>query len=195
MANIDVNTPSEDEQSTAQAVTPTAEPTTSAPAPVEPVETTAAPAAEEVKPAQPVAAVQPKPARAKPSTKTLVHYAVDAVLVVLVIALAVSYMGVKSQKADVEKELAAVKANPQSLVQKQTTDLIAKVGALMTLPSDEQPTVAEVSDAETAKKQSAFFVNAANGDKVLMYAKAGTAILYRPSTDKIILVAPLTFNK
>lgn len=27
-----------------------------------------------------------------------------------------------------------------------------------------------------------------------MYAKAGEAILYRPSTNKIILVAPLTFN-
>jgi hypothetical protein len=64
----------------------------------------------------------------------------------------------------------------------------------MQLPQGETPTVANVSDADAAKKQSAFFVDAQNGDKVLMYVKAGQAILYRPSTNKIIKVAPLTLT-
>lgn len=207
MANIDVNTPSDDEHAAATPVeTSSPEVTTSASAPAEDVSMSSepaapaeasAPAAEAPKVETPVApvAAKPKSKRAMPNTMQLVHYGVDLVLVIVIIALFMSMQGLKSDNADLTKELAAVKSNPQALVQQQTDALIAKVGALMTLPSGETPTVAEVSDAAAAKKQSAFFVNAENGDKVLMYAKAGTAILYRPSTDKIILVAPLTFNK
>lgn len=100
----------------------------------------------------------------------------------------------KSDNASLKNQVAQLNANPQIAVQKQTEDLLKKVGALMQLPTGETPTVANVSDAEAAKKQSAFFSNAQNGDRVLMYVKAGQAILYRPSTNKIVLVAPLTFT-
>ena len=88
-------------------------------------------------------------------------------------------------------QVAKLNSNPQIAIQKQTQALIAEVGRLIDLPKDEAPTVANVSDASQAKKQSAFFNNAQNGDKVLMYVKAGEAILYRPSTNKIILVTTL----
>lgn len=204
MANIDVNTPSEDEHTASQPVEPstdtnsTSESMNAASMSSEPV-TTEAPApeapAEAPKPVAPVAPAQPKAKRAMPSTKQLIHYGVDVVLVIIIIAMALSMQGLKSDNADLTKQVADLKANPQAIVQQQTQALIAKVGALMTLPTGEEPTVAEVSDAAAAKKQSAFFANAENGDKVLMYAKSGTAILYRPSTNKIVLVAPLTFNK
>lgn len=100
----------------------------------------------------------------------------------------------KSKNTSLKNQVAQLNANPQIAVQKQTDDLLQKVGALMQLPTGETPTVANVSDAAAAKKQSAFFNNAQNGDRVLMYVKAGQAILYRPSTNKIILVAPLTFT-
>lgn len=58
------------------------------------------------------------------------------------------------------------------------------------LPVGESPTLATVSDVNRVRSQ-AFFANAANGDKVLVYAKARKAILYRPSADKIVEVAPL----
>ncbi len=90
--------------------------------------------------------------------------------------------------------MASLNANPQAIIQKQTDAIINAVGQLMTLPTGETPTVATVSDANAAKQQSAFFDNAQNGDKVLMYVKAGEAILYRPSTNKIVLVAPLTLS-
>lgn len=124
----------------------------------------------------------------------LVHLLAEGILVVLVVALALWGWSEASDRNNLQKQLDQANANPQSLVEKQSQALITRVGKLMTLPTGETPTVANVSDAAAAKKQSAFFNNAANGDKVLMYVKAGEAILYRPSTNKIILVAPLTFN-
>lgn len=125
----------------------------------------------------------------------------ETVLVLAVIGLAAwSSMLVsekneaQAQASKLQTEVTKLYDNPQIAVQKQTDDLLKKVSALMQLPTDETPTVANVSDAEAAKKQSAFFSNAQNGDRVLMYVKAGEAILYRPSTNKIILVAPLTFS-
>lgn len=90
--------------------------------------------------------------------------------------------------------LSSVNNNPQAAVQKQTDQLITTVGTLTTLPQDETPTVADVTNADIARQQSSFFANAQDGDKVLMYVKAGKAILYRPTANKIILEAPLTLN-
>ncbi|HWB39023.1 MAG TPA: hypothetical protein VG604_02160 [Candidatus Saccharimonadales bacterium] len=118
----------------------------------------------------------------------------EVALIIALIAVGYYAMQLSSDKSDLKKQLTAANANPQTIIQKQTDDLIAKVGQLYNLPKNETPTVANVTDAAQAKKQSAFFTNAQNGDKVLMYVKAGEAILYRPSTDKIILVAPLTFT-
>jgi hypothetical protein len=122
------------------------------------------------------------------------HIIAETVLGLLVVGLALWGWTAAADRNNLQKQLDAANSNPQALVQKQTDELIAKVAGLMTLPAGETPTVANVSDASKAKQQSAFFANAQNGDKVLMYVKAGEAILYRPSTNKIILVAPLTFN-
>lgn len=118
----------------------------------------------------------------------------EAFLVVIVIVLGLWSWTLYTDRNSLQDQVTKLNQNPQIAVQKQTDALIAKVGALMDLPKGESPTIASVSDAEQAKKQSAFFNTSQNGDKVLMYVKAGQAILYRPSTNKIILVAPLTFN-
>ncbi len=118
----------------------------------------------------------------------------EVVLVLAVIGLALWAWTLSSDRNNLKKQVGQLNSNPQVAVQKQTDDLLKHVGALIQLPKDETPTIANVSDASKAKQQSAFFANAENGDKVLMYVKAGEAILYRPSTNKIVLVAPLTFN-
>lgn len=69
-------------------------------------------------------------------------------------------------------------------------EVVKQVGKLVILPSGEQPTLATISDASKLQSQP-FFANAANGDKVLVYNKAGKAILYRPSLNKIVEMAPL----
>ena len=67
------------------------------------------------------------------------------------------------------------------------------IGKHVQLPEGETPTLATVSDKEKLKDQQ-FFVNAENGDKVLIYSTAKKAILYRPSIDRVIEVAPVFFN-
>lgn len=137
----------------------------------------------------------------RPMPKNVALYVVIAILLLALAGLATKLASLNKDKSDLQaklttsqSQLASVEANPQVLVQKQTDSLIGTVGKLMNLPTGETPTVAAVSDVAAAQKQSPFFANAQNGDKVLLYVKAGEAILYRPSTNKIILVAPLTFN-
>jgi uncharacterized protein YneF (UPF0154 family) len=87
-----------------------------------------------------------------------------------------------------------LKQNPNVEAQKETENLVATVGKLMELPKDEAPTVATIADKDKLKDQT-FFVKAENGDKLLAYTKAMQAILYRPSTNKIIAVAPIVINQ
>ncbi len=84
-------------------------------------------------------------------------------------------------------------ASQENAAKVETQELIAKVGELMFLPTDEEPTVATVSDVEKLREQ-AFFLHAKNGDKVLIYAKASKAILYDPVANKIVEVAPINFG-
>jgi len=75
--------------------------------------------------------------------------------------------------------------------QKELKSLIVKVGHHYLLPSDEEPTVATVSDPELLKEQS-FFTQTEKGDKVFIFTKAGKAVLYRPSIDKIIEIVSVS---
>jgi hypothetical protein len=78
-------------------------------------------------------------------------------------------------------------------VQAEVDGTIAKVGKLITLPADEKPTVATVTDVSKIKNQP-FFQNAKNGDIVLVYTKAQKAILYRPTENKIVEVGAVNIN-
>jgi len=72
--------------------------------------------------------------------------------------------------------------------------LISQVGKLIVLPTNEQPTIATVSDINRLKGQS-FFAHARNGDKALIYSKAQEAILYDPVANKIVSVGPISMTQ
>ncbi|MBU2578351.1 MAG: hypothetical protein ABH867_04170 [Patescibacteria group bacterium] len=72
----------------------------------------------------------------------------------------------------------------------EAEQLISTISELIELPPDEVPTVATVSDKNKLQDYP-FFGKAENGDKVLIYAQAEKAILYRPSTGKIVDVGPV----
>lgn len=78
-------------------------------------------------------------------------------------------------------------------VQAEVDALVEQVGKLISLPTDEKPTVATVTDASKVKDQP-FFANAKNDDRVLIYQKAAKAILYRPSENRIIEVGAVNIN-
>ena len=84
--------------------------------------------------------------------------------------------------------------NVTSQTEAEIDRLKEKIGVLIELPKGEEPIPATVSDVTKLKDQT-FFAKAKNGDKVLVYSKAKLAILYRPSTNKIINVAPVNIGE
>lgn len=83
--------------------------------------------------------------------------------------------------------------NPNETANIQAQNLVDKVRTLMELPANEQPQIATVSD-KTKLSGQAFFARAENGDKVLIFSVSKKAILYRPSTNKIIEVSVLNIE-
>jgi hypothetical protein len=83
-----------------------------------------------------------------------------------------------------------VLANPSSGTQSEIKTLTDKIGKFVDLPTDEEPSIAEVKDTEKLKGQL-FFSGAQNGDKVMIYSKNKKAVLYRPGTGKVIEVTSL----
>ena len=71
-----------------------------------------------------------------------------------------------------------------------STSVLIAVSKLIDLPQGETPTVATVTDVKPLQNQE-FFKDVQIDDKLLLFTKSKRAILYRPSTNKIIVVAPL----
>ncbi len=91
------------------------------------------------------------------------------------------------------RELSDLKKNPNKVAEDETKALIDKVGKLIVLPVNEQPTVATVTDLSKLKDQ-AFFAQAKEGDKVLIFTNAKKAILYNPADNRIVEVAPVNIG-
>ncbi|MCB9823023.1 hypothetical protein H6800_02005 [Candidatus Nomurabacteria bacterium] len=111
-------------------------------------------------------------------------------VVVLVFGIGgfVTYKYISDQNAKIARL-----SDPQEAAKDEVTKLVALVGKITDLPTDESPTLATVQDANKLKSQ-AFFAKAENGDKVLIFTKAKKAYLYRPSTNKIIEIAPINIG-
>ncbi len=80
--------------------------------------------------------------------------------------------------------------NPTVSAQLEAQTLVSKVGMLIDLPKNETPTIATVNDPSKLTNQP-FFNGSKKGFKVLIYTKAGMAILYDPFRNKIVRVAPV----
>src|SRR6185503_5661192 len=76
--------------------------------------------------------------------------------------------------------------------QSPTQQLTNKVSKKVELPA-ETPVIYTVNDAKKLTSQ-AFFVDAKDGDKVLYFPGAKVAVLYRPSTDKVIRYQPVSLE-
>lgn len=83
-------------------------------------------------------------------------------------------------------------ATGDSTQETEAQEIAAILSDRILLP-DEEPALATITDKEQLSGQS-FFDQAENDDKVLIYFKAGKAILYRPSIDKIIDITKITKN-
>ncbi|MEK7605614.1 MAG: LytR C-terminal domain-containing protein [Patescibacteria group bacterium] len=125
----------------------------------------------------------PSKEKKKSLRKKLVITGAVGLVIVLLIASSI-YFFLQYQKTQ------SLLKNPSSATQREVNSLVEKVSRHYDLPSNDQVTVATVSDVGKLYGQT-FFVKAKNGDKVLIYPKSGIAILYRPATDKIINIGPV----
>jgi hypothetical protein len=88
----------------------------------------------------------------------------------------------------------ALLKNPADAAKVENKDIAKKIALLVDVPLNEEPTVAAVSDADKLREQP-FFAKAKNGDRVVFYASTKRAILYRPSTNKIIEMSPVNVTQ
>ena len=75
--------------------------------------------------------------------------------------------------------------------QAEVNAILAKVGALIILPTGEEPVVATITDAASLVKDQVFYKGAKNGDVVIVYQKAAKAIVYSPDRNIIVNVGPV----
>ena len=120
------------------------------------------------------------------------NFFITSLLILAVLAIAAGG-GLLYKAYTDQKERADRLANPTEAAKEESRQLIEKVGMLTDLPNEE-PTIATVRDTTKLQDQS-FFQNAQNGDKVLIYTQSRKAVLYRPSTNKIIEIAPVNLGQ
>ncbi len=108
---------------------------------------------------------------------------------VIVAVFAVMSLFLLSQYNDAKAKLSSPQASVAAA--RQVNDTLGKVAKLAIVPANETPTVATIANAAKLKGQS-FFANAKDGDKVIVYSQAKEAILYRPSTNQIVTIAPVS---
>ncbi len=100
------------------------------------------------------------------------------------------YMDLREAK----NELKQIQNDPNAKAKEESQKVVDQVGQLVELPVGEEPTVATVTDPTKLADQE-FFANSKAGDKVLIYQEAQRAILFRPDTNKVIEIAPLTLSQ
>lgn len=91
---------------------------------------------------------------------------------------------------DLYRQAEAKVPKTEKEMEKEIMDITAQLKKIMNVP-DEKPVIATVKDKNVLKSQQAFFANAENGDKLVIFQTARKAILFRPSTAKIIESGPL----
>lgn len=128
---------------------------------------------------------RPKKNLPKISYKKLAAIGVALLLLAVLVVLIKDRSSLQRQVNQLNTQSTPEQDQANELVNIQT-----ELSKFMELPANETPTLATVSDAEKVQNQ-AFFKNAQDGDKVLLYAKSGKAILYRPTTKKVIEVAQI----
>jgi len=154
-----------------------------------------------VAPVQPVQPqpqpVQPQQTYTKPLSLTKDRFAVLRfvkrwwwiVALVLIVGGALTYFAYNY--FDTRNQLLQL-SNAENNTSEENQKLTEEITKYLELPK-ETPTIATVSDVDKLKSQE-FFANAQNGDKVLVFSQAGRALLYRPSTHKVIEYSKVDFN-
>lgn len=115
------------------------------------------------------------------------------VVAILVVAVISNTRRLSNENNILRAQFEALKQDPQMFAKEEIKELTGKLAKLVVLPEGEEPVVATVTDKEKLKDQSVF-AKAENGDKIVIYAKAQKAYIYRPSSNLLIDVVPVNIG-
>ncbi|HJQ08832.1 MAG TPA: hypothetical protein VJ836_05125 [Candidatus Saccharimonadales bacterium] len=115
------------------------------------------------------------------------HTKMFKIVIVIAVVAAAAWLAAAYYQSRIEVE--NLKNDLAGTPKREADELIQKIGMHMVLPN-ETPTIATVKDVTKLVDQP-FFKHAKNGDKVLMYTRIKKAILYNPSSGKVVEVAYL----
>jgi hypothetical protein len=104
------------------------------------------------------------------------------IVIALAVAGAIAYFGFNGAPP------ASPTAGPMSA---ETAALLEKLKEIGPVP-DETPQIIVIQDAASAKTTQPFLENAQDGDTLFLFFEAKLALLYRPSTNEIIVAGPLS---
>lgn len=114
-------------------------------------------------------------------------------LQVFVIIVLVIILGVVSFAYFREKNRETTLTELEDAQKKEAQEIIKKLGRHIVLPSDEEPVIATIIDAEKLKQKSKFYELSQNGFKVILYRDRG--ILYDPRRDIIVSIASVSYKE
>ncbi len=92
-------------------------------------------------------------------------------------------------------EQASLSQNETNNTLEENKVLLEKVGKLIVLPADEEPTIATITDASALKAEQQFYRDAEDGYKVIIYMQAKKAIIYDESRNILVNVGPIFLNE
>jgi hypothetical protein len=117
-------------------------------------------------------------------------------LALLVVGLVIALQVLGSMYLKTRSQLEELKTaqGQQKLSETDVAKVIEQLGKLTVLP-DEKPIVATIIDANFLATQSAFYVGAKNGDKLVVFPKAMKAFIFSPEKNLIVNSGPVLLNQ
>lgn len=111
------------------------------------------------------------------------------IICILLVAIAggAYYFYTKYNETKQEVEKLSTVQGQQELSKTQTQQLLGEMRSRIVLPEGEDPVIATITDINLLKDNE-FYKDAKNDDRVIVYANAKKAYIYRPSTKTIVNV-------
>lgn len=132
----------------------------------------------------------------EPATPSKQNHALTLVLCLLLVVAITGFAWAYKNYQTTQKQIARLLTTEgqQELAKQQIESIVGRVGQLIVLPADEEPTVASIVDVEKLAVEQPFYAGAKNGDQVLIYVKNRKAIIYDPDRNILVNVGPVSVN-
>lgn len=123
--------------------------------------------------------------------ETFLKYKFIVITIFVVVVLGATYYFKFRVSSNTTEEAFALPTPGSAKATQDLNETLSAIDKLMELPKGDQPSLATVADKDQLKDEP-FFDPSQNGDKVVIFPKAQLAILYRPSSNKIVSVSPIS---